>query len=93
MSSEAEKRILDRARLLLGARDVSSARLLLERIVETGSAEAAYLLGRTYDPAVLDQWRIVGWAGDETKARELYARAAARGYTAPSARADGSTPR
>jgi hypothetical protein len=44
-----------------------------------GSARAAHLLAQTYDPRILDEWRVVGIKGDPAKAEELYARARAGG--------------
>jgi TPR repeat protein len=74
-----EQRLIDRAEALLKLYDISGARLILDRAVSAGSARAAYLLAQTYDPRVLDEWRVVGIKGDPAKAEELYARAQAGG--------------
>jgi TPR repeat protein len=83
MAAEAmpavEQRLLQRAEALLENRDVSGARLVLERAVALGSARAAYRLAQTYDPRVLDAWGTLGMRGDPARARELYAQAAAGG--------------
>ncbi|MET0744317.1 MAG: hypothetical protein ABWY78_13180, partial [Microvirga sp.] len=74
-----EQRLIERAETLLKMYDISGARLILERAMTAGSARAAYLLAQTYDPQVLDDWRVVGIKGDPDKARDLYARAQAGG--------------
>jgi hypothetical protein len=75
--SAEDQRLLDRAEALLRDRDVSGARLLIARAAEAKSSRALRLLAQTYDPIMLARWRIVGLAGDEAKARDLYAEAAA----------------
>jgi hypothetical protein len=75
----ATQRLVQRAESLLAGHDISGARLLLERAVELGSARAAYLLAQTYDPRILDEWRIRGVRGDYAKAAEYYSRAKAGG--------------
>jgi hypothetical protein len=72
LSSADEQRLLGRAEALLRVRDVSGARLLLERAAERGSAQGILLLAQTYDPDVLSQWRVLGISGDPEKARKLY---------------------
>jgi TPR repeat protein len=56
-----------------------AARSVLERAVESGSALALFLLAETYDGMILSEWGISGRRGSVTKARELYAKAAAGG--------------
>jgi hypothetical protein len=75
-SSAGEMRLLERAEALLARRDISAARLILERAAESGSRRALFLLARSYDPRVLEELQVFGISGDEAKARELYARAA-----------------
>jgi hypothetical protein len=72
-SSADEQRLLDRAEALLRVRDISGARLLLERAGERGSARGVYLLAQTYDPTMLAQWQVRGITGDLEKAQKLYA--------------------
>jgi len=74
-----EQRLIERAESLLKMSDISGARLILDRAMAAGSARAAFLLAQTYDPRVLDEWRVVGIKGDPAKAQELYARAQAGG--------------
>ncbi|MFK4401934.1 coiled-coil domain-containing protein [Bradyrhizobium elkanii] len=68
-------RLLARASTLLGRGDIGAARIVLEHAVETGSAQASFMLAETYDPLVLSAWKTYGTRGDVTKARELYAKA------------------
>jgi hypothetical protein len=72
-------RLLARASALLSQGNIGAARIVLERAVETGSAQASFMLGETYDPLVLSTWKTYGTRGDVTKARELYAKAFAGG--------------
>jgi hypothetical protein len=71
--------LMTRAKSLLAVGDIVAARLLLERAANAQDATAAFLLGQTYDPAVLgtnDSRRI---AADATAARDWYQKAAALG--------------
>jgi hypothetical protein len=78
-TSADEQRLLARANTLLRQADISGARPLLERALERGSAQAAFMLAQTYDACVLQSWRARGISGDLAKARELYERAQAGG--------------
>jgi len=77
----SEDRLVARADTLLRAGDVSGARLLLERSMESGNARAAFLLAETFDPHFLSKLGALGIRSDAAKARELYARARAMGIT------------
>jgi TPR repeat protein len=59
--------------------DFSSARLLLKRAAEAGSAAAALSLGETFDPRVLQQFHEIGVQADLAQARDWYERAARLG--------------
>jgi len=72
-------RLMARANTLLAQRDIASARVVLERAVDLGSAKAAFALAETYDPIVLDAWRTFGTLGDVARAKQLYAKARAGG--------------
>jgi hypothetical protein len=72
-------RLLARAEELIQAGDISAARLMLERAMQSGSAAATFRLAETFDPQVLAQWQTRGIKGDVERARELYARALANG--------------
>ena len=64
--------------------DFSSARLLLRRGAEAGSAAAALSLGETFDPLVIQQLHAIGVQPDPAEAREWYERAAQLGSDAAS---------
>lgn len=72
-------RLIARASALLGQGDIGSARIVLERAAEIGSARASFMLAETYDPHVLSAWGTYGTRGEVTRARALYARAQAGG--------------
>lgn len=81
-------RLTTRATGLLGQGDIGAARVVLERAVELGSAQANFALAETYDPKVLAKWGAYGTRSDATKARELYARAEAKGIKEAKERLD-----
>ena len=62
--------------------DLASARLLLRRAAEGGSAEAALALGATFDPLVIQRLGAIGAAPDIAQARQWYKRAADLGSAA-----------
>jgi len=72
-------RLVARANVLLGQGDISSARIVLERAADGGSAQASFMLAETYDPLVLPKWGTYGTRGDARRARDLYAKAQAGG--------------
>jgi len=72
-------RLVARANVLLGQGDIGSARIVLERAADRGSAQASFTLAETYDPLVLPKWGTYGTRGDAPKARDLYAKAQAGG--------------
>jgi hypothetical protein len=72
-------RLISRASLLLSQGNIGTARIVLERAAETGSAPALFALAETYDPTTLAAWGTFGTQGDVAKARELYAKALAGG--------------
>jgi len=78
--------LLKRGRDLIAAGDVASARLILTRLAESGSAEASLALAGTYDAAVLADLHVVGVRPDPAKARSWYARAAELGSAEASRR-------
>jgi hypothetical protein len=75
MSTVELNDLLVKAKELVGRGDISGARLVLERALETGSLEAAFYLGQTYDRRFLQSWNVHGISPDPEKARELYGRA------------------
>lgn len=79
-------KLIARASILLEQGNIGAARIVLERAVEIGSAQASFALAETYDPLILPNFRTYGTQGDLTKARTLYARAEAGGIKEAKAR-------
>lgn len=75
--------LLARAERLIRSGDISSARLVLEHLVERGDARATFLLAQTCDPRMLRTWGVHGLRPDPERARALYARAAEAGLRDP----------
>jgi hypothetical protein len=71
--------LMTRARALLAAGDIPSARLLLERAAEAQEANAALMLAQTYDPAVMGTQDMRNINTDPALARSWYQRAAQLG--------------
>jgi hypothetical protein len=67
--------LMKRGQGLIETGDLSGARLLLKRAAEAGSARAAFALGATYDPLVLKEIGVVGFASDVAMARTWYEKA------------------
>jgi len=79
-------KLIARASVLLEQGNIGAARIVLERAVEMGSAQASFALAETYDPLILPNFGTYGTQGDLTKARTLYARAEAGGIKEAKAR-------
>jgi hypothetical protein len=71
--------IIKRAKSLLAAGDIPSARLLLERAADAQEAAAALMLAQTYDPRVLGTKDVRNINADPNAARSWYRRAAMLG--------------
>jgi hypothetical protein len=71
--------LLRRAKSLLAVGDISAARLLLERAADAQEAEAALMLGTTYDPLVIGNKDMRSVTPDPAMARQWYQKAAALG--------------
>ena len=52
--------------------DFAAARILLRRATESGSAEAALMLGKTFDPLYLKELGAIGIQPDVAQARQWY---------------------
>jgi hypothetical protein len=76
--------LLKRGKEALTDGDLAAARLLLRRAADGGSAEAAFALGTTFDPAALRKLHAIGAEPDAAKAREWYEKAAQLGSPAAS---------
>jgi TPR repeat protein len=83
-----EVRLLNRAEDLLRTGRITSARLLLEQAMYSGSARAAFQLAETYDLKILSKMQVVGIGADARKAREFYEMALAGGVHEASERLD-----
>jgi hypothetical protein len=78
--------LVARASALLRQGDIGAARVVLERAVEMGSAQASFSLAETYDPLLLAKWGTYGTRGDAIKAQNLYTKADAAGIKEAKAR-------
>ena len=76
--------LVKRGQDLLQNGDVASARLLLRRAADAGSAGAALALGSTFDPFMIQKLGAIGIKPDPARAREWYQRAAELGSSAAS---------
>jgi hypothetical protein len=61
--------------------DLAAARLVLQRAAESKDAEAALALAATYDPLVLRELKVYGFAPDVAMARSWYEKAKEYGST------------
>ncbi|WP_246756884.1 hypothetical protein [Bradyrhizobium neotropicale] len=85
-------RLVARGSALLGHGDIGAARIVLERAIEMGSAQASFSLAETYDPLILAKWGAYGTRGDASKAQDLYAKADAAGIKEAKARFEALRP-
>ena len=76
--------LLKRGQDYLKDGDIVSARLLLRRAAEGGSASAALILGETFDPAVIQKLGAIGISANAAKARQWYRKAEEMGSRAAS---------
>ena len=84
---ETQAFLLRRGHEMAKVMDLSAARLLYRRAADGGSAEAAYEMGRTYDPAVMTG--LSAAQADKDEALRWYRRAAAAGDAAAKAALSG----
>jgi hypothetical protein len=62
--------LLKRGEDLIRSGDLAAARLVLQRATEAKSAEVALTLAATYDPVILRELRVYGFASDFEKATD-----------------------
>ncbi len=74
--------MIKRGKDILMSGDIASARLLLRRAADAGSADAALALGATFDPVVIRRLGAIGMTPDIAQARQWYQRAADLGSAA-----------
>jgi len=79
IDADAIGMLIRRAEDLTKNGDFASARLLLRRAANAGSASAALMLGATFDPRIIDELAPLGIEPDVAKARQWYERAAELG--------------
>jgi hypothetical protein len=88
LDPEEINRLVSRGQQLLQSGDIAPARLMLQRAAMAGSAQAALILGGTYDPDVLREAGVLGFAANPEKAREWYQKALELGAAEASRRLD-----
>jgi hypothetical protein len=84
LDTEEIATLLKRGQDLLQSGDLASARLLLRRAAEAGSASAALVLGTTFDPLVIGRLGVIGIEPDTARARTWYQKAVELGSAAAS---------
>lgn len=67
--------LVKRGRDFIANGDLAAARLVLRRAANGGDAQAALLLGTTFDPVTFEKLRVIGAAPDPAEARNWYQRA------------------
>jgi hypothetical protein len=80
LGQSAIREQLQRGDRLLGQGDVAAARAIYEQAAALGSAQAALLLGSTYDPGRLWSLGVFGMVGNKERARHWYERADELGH-------------
>ena len=88
LTSTEVTELLRRADTLLRAGDFQSARLIYSELTDDGSAQAALLMARTFDPDVLRTAFIVGMTPDVETAKHWYRKAAELGAAGAQQRLD-----
>jgi hypothetical protein len=86
LDAEEIATLINRGTDSLKSGDLVSARLLLRRAAEAGSASAALILGTTFDPLVIRQLGAIGVVFDVAQARQWYEMAVELGSDAASQR-------
>jgi len=79
IDSDSVAMLVSRAENLLKSGDFASARLLLRRAADSGSANAALMLGATFDPRIIHDIGPIGIEPDIAQARQWYEKAAQLG--------------
>lgn len=78
--------LVRRGEQMLAAGDIAAARGFFERAASAGDAEAAYGLGKSFDPAYLWQIGVRGLSGNRAMAISWYRKAKDAGSTAAAMR-------
>lgn len=75
LDAQAQAQLIATGEGLLQNGQIGAARMVFERAVNGGSADAGIMLGDTFDPVRLQQWGVQGLTGDLEKATYWYERA------------------
>jgi len=67
--------LVERGKHLIASGDLAAARVVLRRAAESKDASAALALGSTYDPVILRDLKVAGFAPDIENARDWYEKA------------------
>ena len=78
--------LLERGKDLIASGDIAAARLALQRAADANDVEATLALAATYDPHVLRELKVYGFAADVAMARAWYEKARQLGSSAASRR-------
>jgi hypothetical protein len=73
--------LIARGQRLMRAKDIASARTVLQRAADSDDPRVALNLGETYDPVMLERLGVRGRVGDIAQARAWYERAQGLGST------------
>jgi hypothetical protein len=79
LDPEEIKLLMKQGEQFIAAGDVVTARIVFQRAAEAGDADAAVVLGATYDPIVLAKLGVTGLGADVDKARTWYQKAESLG--------------
>ena len=86
LDSQEITTLMDRGSAYFKRGDFASARLLFRRAAEAGSANAALMLGSTFDPLIIRQFSVIGIEPDVARASQWYEKAEELGSDAASQR-------
>jgi len=75
LNSDEITALISRGSDFLKIGDFSAARILLQRGAESGSADAALMLGKTFDPLFLHEIGAIGIKADVARCRQWYQKA------------------
>jgi hypothetical protein len=88
LGSEQLSRLIKRGLEFIKDGDIAASRLVLRRAADSGNAQAALMLGATFDPNVLAELGVFGLTGDRATARLWYQKAMDFGSVEASRRID-----
>ena len=67
-----QTRFLDMAASMVKRGDIAGARVVLGKLERLGNGRATFELAQTFDPRVLESWKVRGIRADSDRARTLY---------------------